>query len=201
LEQCIDQSDFVYAPARIQLVALLSTKPECHVFAGRAAAAALKVIALEDEVQNRAGLFARLARALLPANKTEANLLFKRGLTELDAIGSGDHDFMNELLAFAASVQGGPVNPAAALRLAKICELNNYDSHKFPWPLTGKAFSRIWGTKYLAQIARWHDRDKVDLELTLPSALSFLVRDRAIPPADGVLLLGLTEPVGMWDWG
>jgi hypothetical protein len=201
LEQCVDQSDFIYAHARIQFVSMLSARLECHAFAGRAAAAALKVIGLEDEVQNRASSFARLARALLPANKTEANFLFKRGLTELDAIGSGDHDFMNELLAFAASVQGGPVNPAAALRLAKICELNNYDSHKFPWPLTGKAFSRIWGTKYLAQIARWHDRDKVNLELTLPAALSFLVRDRALPPADGVLLLGLTEPVGMWDWG
>jgi hypothetical protein len=201
LEQCIDQSDFIYAHARIQFVAFLSTRPECHAFAGRAAAAALKVINLEDEVQQRASLFALLARALLPANKTEANFLFKFGLTQLDAIGSGDHDFMNELLAFAASVRGGPVDPAAALRLAKICELNNYDSHKFPWPLTGKAFSRIWGTKYLAQIARWHDRDKVDLELTLPAALSFLVRDRALSPADGVLLLGLTEPVGMWDWG
>ncbi|MCK1489731.1 hypothetical protein IVB14_04670 [Bradyrhizobium sp. 180] len=201
LEQCVEQADFIYAHARIQFVELLSASPQCHAFAGRAAAAALKVISLEDEVQQRAGLFARLARALLPANKPEANFLFKRGLTELDAIGSGDHDFMNELLAFASSVQGGPVNPAAALRLAKICELNNYDSHKFPWPLAGKAFSRIWGTKYLAQIARWHDRDKVDFELTLPAALSFLVRDRALPPADCVLLLGLTEPVGMWDWG
>ena len=201
LEQCMEQADFIYAHARIQFVELLSASPECHAIAGRAATAALKVISLEDEVQQRAGLFARLARALLPANKTEANFLFKRGLTQLDAIGSGDHDFMNEILAFAASVQGGTINPAAALRLAKICELNNYDSHKFPWPLTGKAFSRIWGTKYLAQIARWHDRDKVDLELTLPSALSFLVRDRTIPPADCVLLLGLTEPVGMWDSG
>jgi hypothetical protein len=201
LEQCVEQADFIYVHARIQFVELLSVNPECHAFAGRAATAALKVISLEDEVQQRAGFFARLARALLPANKTEANFLFKRGLAQLDAIGSGDHDFMNELLAFAASVQGGPVNPAAALRLAKICELNNYDSHKFPWPLTGKAFSRIWGTKYLAQIARWHDRDKVDLELTLPAALSFLVRDRMLTPADCVLLLGLTEPVGMWDWG
>ncbi|BAM89476.1 AAA ATPase [Bradyrhizobium oligotrophicum S58] len=201
LEQCVEQAGSIYAHVRIRFVELLSANPECHAFAGRAATAALKVIGLEDEVQQRAGLFARLARALLPANKVEAGFLFKRGLTQLDAIGSGDHDFMNELLGFAASVQDGPINPAAALRLAKICELNNYDSHKFPWPLAGKAFSRIWGTKYLAQIARWHDRDKVDLELTLPAALSFLLRDRVLPPADCVLLLGLTEPVGMWDWG
>lgn len=201
LERCLNQAEFIFAPARIAFVELLSAKAECHDVAGRAASAAIKFVQLEDDVQSRTGLFARLARALLPANKTEANLLFKRGLTELDAIGSGDHAFMNELLAFAASVRGGPVKPAAALRLAKICELNNYDSHKFPWPLAARAFSRVWGTKYLAQIARWHDRDKVDLQLTLPPAISFLVRDQALSPADGILSLGLTEPVWMWDWG
>lgn len=201
LETCLNQAEFVFAPARIDFVELLSAKAECHDISGRVATAALKFIQLDDDVQNRASLFARLARALLPANKTEANFLFKRGLTELDAIGSGDHDFMNELLAFAASVQGGPVKPAAALRLAKICELNNYDSHKFPWPMAAKAFSRVWGTKYLAQIARWHDRDKVDLQLTLPPTVSFLVRDHALSAADGILLLGLTEPIWMWDWG
>ena len=190
LEVRLSQSEFIYASARIQFVSLFSERVECHAIAGRAATDAMKVIGLEDEVQNRASSFARLARALLPANKTEANLLFKRGLTELDAIGSGDFDFMNELLSFAASVRGGTVKPAAALRLAKICELNNYDLDKFPWIQTAKAFSRIWGTKYLAQIARWHDRGKVDLELTLPAAISFLWRDRALSPANGVLLLG-----------
>lgn len=201
LEQCVNRSEFIYSPTRIQIVTLLSSRSECHAYAGRAATAALKLILLEDDAPQRADLFARLSRAILPANRTEANLLFKRGLTELEAIGSGDHDFMNELLAFATSIRGGTVNPTTALRLAKICELNNYDSHKFPWVLSARAFSRIWGTKYLAQIARWQDRDKVDLELTLPAAISFLVRDQALPPTDGVLLLGLVEPVGMWDWG
>ena len=201
LEQLLSKSDFINANIQTKFVSLLSRKPECHAFAGRIATNATNFIALEDEVQNRADLFARLARAILPANQTEASFLFKRGLTELDAIGSGDFDFMNELLSFAASVRGGPVNPAAALRLSKMCELNNYDSDKFPWIQTAKAFSRIWRTKYLAQIARWHDRGKVDLELTLPAAISFLWRDQALSPANGVLLLGLVEPVRMWDWG
>jgi hypothetical protein len=200
LEERLIQSEFIYASARIDFVSLLSAKAECHAFAGRVATDAIKLITLEDEVQNRASLFARLARALLPANRTEAYLLFKRGLTELDAIGSGDFEFMNELLSFAASVRDGQVKPAAALRLAKICELNNYDSDKFPWIQAARAFSRIWGTKYLAQIARWHDRGKVDLELTLPVAVSFLWRDQALSAANGLLLLGLVEPVRMWDW-
>lgn len=201
LETCLGRCAFVPAYLWIDFITLFSRVPECHSHAGRAAVAAIKVIELEDDVQQRADLFARLARAILPANRTEAGFLFKRGLTELDAIGSGDHDFINELLAFAASLRGDPVNPAIALRLAKICELNNYDSDKFPWPLTAKAFSRIWGTKYLAQIARWHDRDKVDLEYTLPAAVSFLVRDGRLAPIDGTLLLELVEPITMWDWG
>ena len=200
LEERLRESEYIYAHARINFVSLLSANDECHVFAGRVAADTIKLITLEDEVENRASLFARLTRALLPANRTEANLLFKRGLTELDAIGSGDFDFMNELLSFAASIRDGHVNPATALRLAKICELNNYDSDKFPWIQAAKTFSRIWGTKYLAQIARWHDRGKVDLELTLPVSVSFLWRDQALSAANGLLLLGLVEPVRMWDW-
>ena len=48
--------------------------------------------------------------------------------------GSGDQQFMSELLMFAGTLQT-KLSPPAALRLAKICELNLYDSHKFPWPL------------------------------------------------------------------
>src|SRR5215831_296405 len=146
--------------------------------------------------------FSRGSRALLPANRAEAAALFARGLTELDAIGSGDHAFTSELLSFATSLRAGdPIRSDAALRLAKICELNLYDSHKFSWPLAGFAFARIWGLPYLAHLARWHDRDKADLELTLPSALSFLIRDSVMPADQALGLLRVVTPVEMWDWG
>jgi hypothetical protein len=67
--------------------------------------------------------------------------------------------------------------------------------------LTGKAFSRVWGLRYLAQISRWHDRDKADLELTLPTAISFLIRDHHLAAQDAIPLLRLTDVVEMWDWG
>jgi len=57
---------------------------------------------------------------------------------------------------------------------------------------------RVWGLPYLAQISRWHDRDKADLELTLPSALTFLVRDGLILPEDAISALGLVDPIEMW---
>jgi hypothetical protein len=179
----------------------LATKPESQALAGAIAGDTVKLIQSDDEVTGRASQFARLARAILPADANEARALFQQGLTELDAIGSGDVDFTNELLGFSASLRDGPISSPAALRIAKVCELNNYDSHKFPWPLTAKAFSKVWGIRYLAQIARWHDRDKVDLELTLPATLGFLVKERLLPAEVAVAIIPLVDVVESWDWG
>ncbi len=156
-------------------------------------------IEAEDDVQRRATFLAQLARAILPANRTEARALFTRGLAELDAIGSGDNSFTNELLWFARSLRQ-PLASEAAHRLAKICELNVYDSRKFPWPLASAAFSRCWGTPYLAQLSRWHDRDKVTMGLTLPATLTCLLRERLIRPDDALAMLRLVEPEPGWDW-
>jgi hypothetical protein len=165
-----ERAEFLSVGMTIRFVDGFARRAACQELAGRLAVAAVKKIEQQDDVQRRAALFAELARAMLTANRAEAALLFKRGLSELDAIGSGDQQFTSELLLFAGTLRTKLSSPAA-LRLAKICELNVYDSHKFPWPLAGRAFSRAWGPAYLAQIARWHDRDKVDLELTLPSAI------------------------------
>ena len=189
-----------YGTLCIEFVRGFSSQDDCHSYAGAMAVECIRLIETEDDTKRRSDLLAQLAGALLPADRSEAISLFSRGLAELDAIGSGDYSFTNELLLFASSVAHGSVQPEAAFRLAKICELNNYDSHKFPWPLAAKAFSRVWGVSYLAQLARWHDRDKAELELTLPAALSFLIRDGRLAPEDGIALLALVEPVEMWDW-
>jgi hypothetical protein len=183
-----------------ELVAGFARNAETAELAGTIAAKTFAVIGHEDDVVQRADLLARLARAILPANRAEATALFTRGLADLDAIGSGDHAFTNELLWFAKSIAGEPLAPAAAHRLAKICELNVYDSRKFPWTLAAAAFSRCWGAAYLAQLSRWHDREKVELAVTLPPALSFLVRDGRIRPDDALAMLRLVDPEISWDW-
>ena len=198
--ECLTRCEFPETSRKIELVRQLAQQPDGHEHAGRMAVEAVKGIQLEDEVKTRSGLFARLARALFPADKSEAAALFKRGLSELDALGSGDYEFTNEILSFSASLRE-PLASQAAQRLAKICELNNYDSRKFPWPLCGKAFSRAWGLRYLAQIARWDDRDKADLEYTLPPAVSFLIRDGLLPADDAVPLFNLVDVTETWDWG
>ena len=183
------------------LVEHFAADEKTGALAGQMAAEVLKAIEAEDDVQQRSNLMARLARALLPANRAEATAIFSRGLSELDAIGSGDQSFTSELLRFASTLAAEPFRSETAHRLAKICELNVYDLHKFAWPLAASAFSRIWGGSYLAQIARWADRGKVDLALTLPCALSALVRDRIVSAEDAVCLLRLVDPIMYWDWG
>ena len=170
------RSRFASTSLCIDFVCHFATDQKTGALAGRMASEVLKAIEAEDEVQHRSDLMAQLARALLPANRSEAASLFSRGLSELDAIGSGDQSFTNELLWFASSLEPEALRlRKLAHRFAKICELNVYNSRKFPWPLVAAAFSRVWGGAYLAQIARWHDRGKVELELTLPSAVSSLL--------------------------
>ncbi|WP_027488451.1 hypothetical protein [Allorhizobium undicola] len=201
LAVCLENSQILAPEIVIHFIKRLAERRDCHAKAGQLAVLAVRLIEREDDVQRRSQLFARLSRALLRANRLEAALIFKRGLKELDAIGSGDYDFAYELLDFAATLRHGTLPPPLALRLAKICEINVYDSHKWHWPLTAKAFSRVSGPAYLAQIARWHDRDKVDLSLTLPSALTHLVKDGALRPDVAVSLLWLVDPQPMWHWG
>src|SRR5437879_1478242 len=178
----IGRAEFTPVHLFTELVAGFARNAETAQYAGTIAAKTAAIIAHEDDVVQRANLLARLARAILPADRAEATALFTRGLADLDAIGSGDYAFTNELLWFAKSVTAGPLAPDVAHRLAKICELNVYDSRKFPWTLAAAAFSRCWGPAYLAQLSRWHDREKASLSMTLPPALSFLVRDGRIRP-------------------
>ena len=200
---CLDwmgRAEFTPVHLFTELVAGFARNAETAQYAGRIAAKTAAIIGHEDDVVQRANLLARLARATLPADRAEATALFTRGLADLDAIGSGDYAFTNELLWFAKSVTAGPLAPDVAHRLAKICELNVYDSRKFPWTLAAAAFSRCWGAAYLAQLSRWHDRDKVALAVTLPPALSFLIRDGRVRPDDALALLRLVEPEISWDW-
>ena len=57
---------------RLALISQLATQPDCQALAGAMAADAVKAIQLEDDVTSRANLFARPARALLPADRDEA---------------------------------------------------------------------------------------------------------------------------------
>lgn len=159
-------------------------------------------VQLENDVSTRASYFADIAESLLPVNHEEAIEYFKKGLLSVDAIGSGDYRYVNELLIFVSSLHGKELNPAEFHSLSNICELNmNEEPHKFYWEPYGAALSKIAGLRGLAQISRWDDRQKISLSYTLLPNLIPLVRDKKINAKDAIALNYLANPVELRSSG
>ncbi|HEY3257992.1 MAG TPA: hypothetical protein VGJ64_03990, partial [Gemmatimonadaceae bacterium] len=98
---CIEwmgRAEFTSVHLFTELVAGFARNAETAQSAGTIAAKTSAIIGHDDDVVQRANLLPRLARAILPADRAEATALFTRGLADLDAIGSGDYSFTNELL-------------------------------------------------------------------------------------------------------
>jgi len=185
-----------------RITAILAKRPHLQELAGKAALQAKVLIEREDEVDRRASLFAQLSRAILPASFDEASAYFGAGLEQMDTIGSGDYQFTNELLLFAASLKGSDLEEADFHTLSNICELNMpSDEEKFPWPAFARAFSRCSGLKTLAKLGRWNDRDKISLDYTLLPYVAALIEDDKIEPAIAVALLRLSDPVELYSCG
>lgn len=183
----------------IRVIAIIARRPHFEVIAGTEAIQAKSLIEREDNVETRAEMFADLARAILPCSPTDATEYFGSGLEQLDAIGSGDHDFTNELLLFASSVKGEELSEKDFHTLTNICELNmSYEAEKFPWGAFAGAMSRVSGPRGLAKLSRWHDRGKISLEYTLLPYLTALVRDAKIAPEDALALNRLACPAELW---
>lgn len=177
------------------IVAILSKRPALHHLAGKTAIKAMELVEREDDVNLRASLLADLSRAILPASGEEAASYFRAGLEQMDAIGSGDYQFTNELLWFAASLQGRELKDSDAHTLTNICELNMSDEDKFPWAVFGQALAQISGCRGFAKLARWNDRDKVSFGYSLLPYLNALVENDKIEPTLALAILSLSKPV------
>ncbi len=161
-----------------------------------------KKIQLENDVSTRSDYFSEIAECLLMVNKDEALEYFKNGLLAVDAIGSGDYRYVNELLIFTASLHGKELEPSGFHPLNNICELNmGEEPHKFYWESYSAAFSKIAGLRGLAQLSRWDDRQKISLSYTLLPSLIALVRDKKISSKDAIALNYLAAPVECHDAG
>ena len=176
----------------IKVVAVLAKRSHLNALAGEQALKASSLIEDEYDVSSRT----QLARAILPASEYEAAAYFKAGLEQMDAIGSGDYQFTNELLLFASSLRGDELAEQDFHTLTNICELNmTYDEEKFPWVAFAKGLSRISGRKTLARLSRWDDRSKISLDYTLLPYLTALIDDGKIEPKDALALNRLSNPV------
>ncbi len=165
-----------------------------HELAGTLAQKTRTLIEAEDDVNFRASLFARLGRAMLPASIEEASEYFRNGLEQMDAIGSGDYEFTNELLIFASSIKGEELDEQYFHTLSNICELNmGEEPEKFYWGAYGRGLSKTAGLKGLAKLSRWDDRSKVSLAYTLLPYLTALVEDGKLDTKTAIALNYLAE--------
>ncbi|QQX89738.1 ATP-binding protein (plasmid) [Cupriavidus necator] len=185
----------------IGLVALLASRPAFQAVAGALAVKASTAIEQEDEVEERAGLFARLGQAVAVASPAEAVEYFRRGLDRMDAIGSGDYRFVDGLMHLASTLQGHHIEDEDSHALSNICELNLGEAQKFHWGIYGSAMAKASGLKGLAKLARWEDRDRISLDYTLLPYLRALVQNDQLDPALAVTLLRLSNPAELYVCG
>jgi hypothetical protein len=195
---CLHEQNILTATILTQIVGILATRKSLQSLAGEEALRVRPLIEQEHDVNGRAALWSSLARAILPASPEEASAYFRIGLEQMDAIGSGDMDFTNELLIVAASAKGNELGESAYHTLTNICELNMYDHGKFPWIPFSMGLARVAGVPLLAKLSRWHDRAQVPFSYTLLPYLTALLREKKIGPEDALVLNRLADPVELW---
>ena len=179
----------------VRIVSILAKRQSLQELAGEQAIKARALIEAENDVTYRASQFGALGRAMLPASIDEASVYFRDGLEQMDAIGSGDDLFTNELLLFASKIKGEELDERDFHTLTNICELNmGEEPEKFFWDGFGPALSKVAGPRGLAKLSRWDDRSKISLSNTLLPYLTALVEDGKIEPKDALALNRLAIP-------
>jgi hypothetical protein len=180
----------------IRIVAILAQRASLHSIAGQQAVNARTMIEKEDDVTQRASFYGALGRAILPASLDEAAVYFREGLEQMDAIGSGDYLFTNELLLFASQMKGDELEERDFHTLSNICELNmGEEPEKFFWGAYGRGMAKAAGIRGLAKLSRWDDRNRIALDNTLLTYLTGLLEAGKIDPKDALCLNRLANPV------
>jgi NACHT domain-containing protein len=180
----------------VRIIEILAQSESLQSIAGEQAIKARAMIEQEDEVNYRASLYGNLSRAMLPASIAEASVYFRDGLEQMDAIGSGDYRFTNELLLFASEIKGDELDERDFHTLSNICELNlGEESEKFYWGAYGRGMAKAAGIRGLAKLSRWDDRNRIALGNTLLPYLTGLIEARKIDPKDALCINRLANPV------
>lgn len=185
----------------IGLVALLASRPAFHSMAGTLAIKASAATEKEHDVTDRAVHFARLGQAIALASPAEAVAYFRKGLEQMDAIGSGDYRFVEGLMHFAGALTGEGLGQRESHTLSNICELNFGEEQKFDWGSYGAAMSRVSGVAGLARLARWQDRGRISLDYTLLPYVRALMEDDKLDAELALTLLRLSNPAELYVCG
>lgn len=185
----------------IEIVGILAARPPFHVLAGSTSIKIKAAIERNDDVGQRSSLFADLARAIWPASQDETVEYFRRGLEQMDAIGSGDYQFVGELMNFATSLHGKEMADQESHVLSNICELNIGEEQKFNWGAYGAAMANVSGLKGIAKLARWEDRDRISLDYTLLPYLRALLECGKVDPDVALTMLRVSDPAELYFCG
>ncbi|HSL02569.1 MAG TPA: hypothetical protein VK901_03405 [Nitrospiraceae bacterium] len=190
------------ASTLVEIIAILAKRPELQELAGKMAMQAKALIERENEVSCRASLFAQLSRSIMPASVEETASYFRAGLEQMDTIGSGDYQFTNALLLYAAELLGDELEEGDFHTLTNICELNmSSEGEKFPWHAFARALARTSGCRTLAKLARWDNRDKISLDYTLLPYLTALIEQDKIDPSIALGLLRVSDSAELYVCG
>ena len=180
----------------IQIISILARRLPLKDVAGSQVHKACTLIQDENDVTERANLYAHLSRAMLPASHDEASQYFRKGLKQMDAIGSNDYKFTNELLIFASTIKGDELDEKNFHTLSNIVELNLGDEpDEFLWGDYGRGLAKVAGLRGLAKLSRWDDRDRISLAHTLLPYLIGLLEHNKITPLHALALNRLANPV------
>jgi len=185
----------------IALVALLASRPAFHATAGALAMKANAATEREHDVTDRAKCFARLGQAIAMASPAEAVVYFRKGLEQMDAIGSGDYRYVEGLMHFAGALTGEGLGQRESHTISNICELNLGEEQKFDWGSYGAAMSRAAGLAGLGKLARWQDRSRISLDYTLLPYVRALVQDDKLDATLAMTLLRLSNPAELYVCG
>lgn len=198
--QISDKIKIINLPILMKLIPVLAKREHLHQLAGEQSVIAKSFIEKENDVVLRTSNYIKLSRAILPASRPEAAAYFKVGLEQMDAIGSGDFEFTNELLLFSASLLGKELDEQEIHTLSNICELNmTYEEEKFPWAAFAEGLSNVSGCKMLAKLSRWDDRSKITLNYTLLPYLTALIQQNKIQPEYALALNMLADPIELYN--
>lgn len=152
-----------------------------------------------EDARSTADTYVGLARAVLLADRLEAQVLFQEALTKLDRLGDELYDRMQALLSLADSASAdGVTNAREAYRLGRMGELfHAYNDHKFPWADVILSVANLSPATALATIARLHDRNVGHFGSMLSNTAKFLLEKELITPSAFASLYALGDGWGL----
>ena len=147
-----------------------------------------------SDASSKVDSYIELSRALLPISKPDAAAYFDDAVEVASRIGDENNDRWTALLDLSDAARSpGEGYPEIAYRLSRCAELTyEYvvrDKH-FDWSSTIRAIAGLSAPSVFSIMSRWRDRGFGWSSRLLPTAIDYLLDQKAVDPLLAVALLG-----------